>query len=160
MAPLVLGYRLGMVPGSVVRACVVRIGLRGVTVEHAAHAAAAFHRDVLMHALRPAALDRIRWHQSQGDMVVVVSGAFDLILSQWCREQQLELISSELASVDGVLTGHYDGVQCVGDEKSRRVRERYDLERFPVVYAYGDTREDMSLLALAHKRYFRWKEMA
>jgi hypothetical protein len=38
------------------------------------------------------------------------------------------------------------------------VRERYELARYPVIYAYGDTPEDAELLALAHRPYFCWRE--
>ena len=47
-----------------------------------------------------------------------------------------------------------------GAEKARRVRERYDLSRYPVVHAYGDTHEDRDLLALAHRRWYRGREIA
>ncbi len=57
------------------------------------------------------------------------------------------------------MTGEYAGGDCTGAEKARRVRERYDLSRYPVVYAYGDTPEDYELLRLASKRYFRWQEL-
>ncbi len=35
------------------------------------------------------------------------------------------------------------------------VRE-YDVEAYPIVYAYGDTHE---MLGMAHRKYFRWKEV-
>ncbi|MNP80097.1 hypothetical protein D3C76_1780940 [compost metagenome] len=58
------------------------------------------------------------------------------------------------------MTGRYDGEQCAGEEKARRVRERYDLSGFQVIYAYGDTHEDLDLLELADRRYYRWREVA
>ena len=59
-----------------------------------------------------------------------------------------------------MLTGRSLGAQCVGAEKARRVRERYDLSSYALVYAYGDTNEDRALLALAHRRVYRWQEQA
>ena len=66
---------------------------------------------------------------------------------------------TELESRRGVLTGRYLGGDCTGAEKARRVRARYDLGRYPIIYAYGDTHEDRELLDLASKRYFRWREV-
>jgi phosphoserine phosphatase len=60
----------------------------------------------------------------------------------------------------GVLTGRYRGLQCVGEEKARRVRAHYDLSRYGRVHAYGDTPEDHALLALAHCRSYRWRAQA
>jgi hypothetical protein len=42
----------------------------------------------------------------------------------------------------------------------RRIVERYEPSRYPVVYAYGDTSEDREMLGLAHKKYYRWREIA
>ena len=64
-----------------------------------------------------------------------------------------------LASTNGVLTGGYLGGDCTGPEKARRVRTRFDLSKYRVVYAYGDSEEDRPLLRLAHKRYCRWREL-
>ena len=99
-------------------------------------------------------------HRDQGDTVAVVSGAFDLYLSHWCAQHGLDLLCSSLESRDGVMTGRYAGTQCAGAEKARRVRERYDLSRFGTVCAYGDTREDFELLALAQRRWYRGQEQA
>jgi phosphatidylglycerophosphatase C len=71
----------------------------------------------------------------------------------------LELICSKLEVLDGVLTGRYDGAQCVREEKPRRVRERYAVENFDTVYAYGDTPEDFALLEIAEHRWYRGKRM-
>lgn len=159
-APLVLGYKLGLVSGSTVRARVVDYGFRGLDGASVEQAGQRFADEVLPGAIRPEALQRIAWHREQGDTVVVVSGAFDVYLRHWCERYGLDLICSALEAEDGVLTGRYRGAQCVGKEKPRRVSERYDLSRYAQIYAYGDTREDLDMLALAHRRWYRWQEMA
>jgi phosphoserine phosphatase len=57
------------------------------------------------------------------------------------------------------LNGRYLGAQCVGNEKARCIRERYDLDEYAAVYAYGDTHEDDEMLAMADHGYFRWRAM-
>ncbi len=159
LAPLVLGYRSGIVPGSVIRAAAVRLALSGVREAAAREAARHFCDQVIAASLLPVAMQRIAWHQARGDTVVVVSGAFDLYLSHFCRAHGLGLICSALEVERGLLTGRYRGAQCVGAEKARRVRDAYDLSGFARVYAYGDTREDRDLLALAHERHYRWQQV-
>ena len=119
-----------------------------------------FARDIVPATLRPESMARLQWHREQGDTIVVVSGSFDLYLSHFCAQHGLELLCSSLESRDGVMTGRFAGAQCVGAEKARRVRERYDLSRYPVVHAYGDTHEDRDLLALAHRRWYRGRQIA
>lgn len=158
--PMLAGYKLGLVSGNAIRASVVQFGFRGMRAEAVDEAGRRFALDVLPTALRPDALERIRWHRQQGDRVMVVSGALDVYLAHWCRHHGLDLLCSRLETCGGVLTGRYRGPQCVGAEKSRRIREVLDLNEFPVIYAYGDTYEDWDMLRLAHRRYYRGQELA
>ncbi|HEY5971924.1 MAG TPA: HAD family hydrolase [Pseudoxanthomonas sp.] len=160
LSPLVAGYKLGVVSGSIIRASVVSFGFRGIPEHRVKQSGKNFSDNVLPGVLRPEALERIHWHKAQGDTIVVVSGALDVYLSHWCRQHDLELICSRLEAKDGALTGRHQGAQCVLKEKPRRVAERYDLGKFPVVYAYGDTKEDLDLLAIANRKYYRWQEVA
>jgi phosphatidylglycerophosphatase C len=160
VAPMVAGYKLGLVSGNTIRASVVSFGLRGVRAEHANEMGRRFSEEVLPAVLRPVAVARIQWHRDRGDKVVVVSGALDIYLEHWCRGQGLDLLCSRLEIVNSRLTGRYHGQQCVGVEKSRRVREACKLQDFSMVYAYGDTKEDLDMLGMADKKYYRWQEMA
>lgn len=157
LAPLIVGYRLGIVSGTVVRAAIVRLGFTGVRLTALEARGLEFARAGLPGVIRPKAIERIVWHQRRGDTVVVVSGAFDVYLRPWCEAHEVALICSSLAHRHGRLTGRYLGRQCVLEEKARRVRAAYDLARYDRIYAYGDTREDLGLLALAHERYYRWQ---
>jgi HAD superfamily hydrolase (TIGR01490 family) len=159
LAPWVAGYKAGVVSGTAVRTAVVRFGFAGVPLASVEAHGAAFADEALPAVLRPEAMARIRWHQAQGDTVAVVSGALDAYLGPWCRMHGLEPICSALDHRDGRLTGRYLGAQCVGEEKARRVRARYELARYGHVYAYGDTHEDLPLLGLAHSRYYRGREL-
>lgn len=71
-------------------------------------------------------MQRIAWHKAQGHKVVVVSGGLEAYLEPWCDSHGVELICSSLQQSDGILTGRYEGRQCVLTEKARLVRERYD----------------------------------
>lgn len=159
-APMLVGYKLGVISGNTIRARVVSFGLRGMRADHVREMGRRFSDEVLPAVLRPLALERIQWHRSRGDRVMVVSGALDIYLEHWCRTHGLDLICSRLEIVDGLLTGRYNGLQCVGAEKSRRVREACELKRFPLVYAYGDTKEDLDMLGMADRKYYRWQELA
>jgi phosphatidylglycerophosphatase C len=159
LAPMILGYKLGLVSGTKMRAAVVRLGFWGRAHAEVLELGARYSEQVIPRVVRSDALERIRWHQARGDCVVVVSASLDAYLSAWCKELELGLICSELEAKGGRLTGRYRGADCTGDEKAKRVRERYDLSRYATVYAYGDTNEDRQLLELAHKRYYRWQEV-
>ena len=157
--PWVIGYRLGLISGIRIRSKLVAFGFRGLRVESVAHAGRRFSEEVLPKVVRTEALERIQWHQAQGDKVVVVSGALDIYLRPWCKRHGLELLCSSLHAENGVLSGRYQGLQCVKEEKCRRVRELCDPASFPLVYAYGDTKEDLDMLSMAHRKFYRWQEV-
>jgi len=121
LAPLVLGYKLGFVSGSLVRRVIVRFAYSGMPRENQAVLGKHFAADYLPKFLREEAMQRIEWHRRKGHKVVVVSGGLYPYLAPWCQEHELELICSSLEHRNGRLTGLYSGEQCVLAEKARRV---------------------------------------
>ena len=91
--------------------------------------------------------------------MVVVSASLDVYLKPWCEAHHLDLICTELEVRAGTLTGGYRRGDCSAADKVTRLRERYDLARYPVIYAYGDTDEDREMLDIAHEKYFRWQKL-
>jgi phosphoserine phosphatase len=116
--------------------------------------------DVLPRTVRRWALDRIEWHKSQGDDVVVVSASLDVYLAPWCQAKDLSFICTTLEERAGRLTGRCLDGDCSGSEKVRRIRERFDLSRYTLLYAYGDTPDDRAMLDLADRKYYRGKEVS
>src|SRR4030095_16926058 len=52
--------------------------------------------DVLPKTVQQWALDRIEWHKSQGDDVLVVSASLDIYLGPWCRARNLAYVCTTL----------------------------------------------------------------
>ena len=159
LMPFIFGYKARLVSGTLVRKMICCFGFWRIPVHELEECGQRFARDVLPTTLRPEAMERIAWHKSRGDTVVVVSGGLDLYLSHWCKEYGVELLCSALERRGDRFTGRYLGHQCVGDEKARVVRERFPLSQFSRVFAYGDTPEDHELLALAHESYYKWQPL-
>lgn len=159
LAPVVFGYRRGWVAGNPTRASIVQVGLRGVDAARLRAQGEAFARDLLPAVLRAEAMARLQWHRERGDRIVVVSGGLDVYLAPWCAAQGVEVLCSVLTERNGRITG-YAGAQCVGEEKVRRVRALCDPQAYPAVHAYGDTHEDLAMLAMAHHRTYRGRAMA
>jgi HAD superfamily hydrolase (TIGR01490 family) len=153
--PVILGYKLGMVSGSRVRAAIVRVAYTGRSAVWLRTRGEAFARDYLDRHLRAEAMRRIAWHRARGDAVMIVSGGLADYLQPWAGAHGLELSCSALESRRGRLTGRYAGPQCAGEEKARRAAARFDLSAFDRIHAYGDTAEDELLLAMATDRFYR-----
>jgi len=160
LAPLIIGYNLQVIPGTMIRSAIVRMGFSGVSYSEYELKGREFAANVLPQVVRAEAIERIRWHQTKGDIVVVVSGALDVYLGPWCNHYGVKLICSSLEHRNGVLTGRYRGMQCVRSEKARLVESRFNIGSFDEVFAYGDTVEDRELLALASRKFYRGSEVS
>lgn len=159
LSPVVALYRLGLMPAHQARPIVCRIGFQGERVNSIRDVGRRYAAEVLPGVARKEALERIEWHQRQGDRVVVVSASLDAYLRPWCDSIGVELICTELEERRGRLTGRYCHGDCSGPAKARRILERYDLSAYAVIYAYGDTTEDREMLELAHRKFYRWREI-
>lgn len=105
--------------------------------------------------IRSKAMDRIRWHQDQNHKIVIVSASIECWLIEWCRKQELDLVATQLEVKEGRLTGRFASKNCHGAEKVKRLRDKFDLSTFEVIYAYGDSRGDKEMLAIADKSYYK-----
>ena len=160
LAPLSIAYHCRMVPACRARPIAARFGFRGEDASFVRELGLRYATQVLPDCTRGAALDRIAWHQQQGDLVVVVSASLDVYLQPWCDSVGVACICTTLEEEDGRLTGRYRGGDCSGEEKVRRIAGCYELSRFRTIYAYGDTAEDRAMLEMAHRRYYRWREFS
>ena len=158
-APLVLAYRWRLLSGNVVRAAILRVAARGLDAETVAVVGERHAREIVPTTLRPDMLARLRWHRDRGDVVAVVSGTFDICIAAWCAAEGVALLASALEQRNGKLTGRYAGPQCAGEEKARRIRATYDLSAYAQIHAYGDTVEDLPMLALADRAVYRGRPM-
>jgi HAD superfamily hydrolase (TIGR01490 family) len=160
LGPVVVGYKLGWISARRSRPIVARFAFQGQKAAVVRELGEQYASETLPGVIRRRAMERIEWHKRQGDDIVVVSGSLDAYLVPWCKSIGVDLLCTQLEEKNGTLTGRYLRGECSGDEKARRIRERYDLDRYAVIYAYGDTDEDREMFALAHEKYYRWEKLA
>ncbi|WP_017220430.1 HAD-IB family hydrolase [Moritella dasanensis] len=160
LSPVILLHKLGVFPAARVRPLLAKFAFWHRSEQQVLELGSQFATDYLPSVLRPKAMEQINWHKSRGDKIVVVSASLNAYLYFWCKAHNLELICSELESNDSVLTGHYIQGDCGGENKVVFIHRRIDLTEFDVVFAYGDTEEDLPMLALAQTKYYQWREMA
>jgi phosphatidylglycerophosphatase C len=159
LGPLIVRFRLGQVPAKEMRRAMVAQAFTGRSAAEVRAQGERFAVDALPKMMRPEVLERIAWHESRGHQVALVSASLGAYLEPLCRRMGWERISSDLEAKDGILTGRYEGQDCAGSVKASRVRERFSLDTFSDIYAYGDTGEDRELLELANHRFLRGKKL-
>lgn len=102
--------------------------------------------------LRSDVATRMRWHQEQGHVVILVSASLGAYLHPLGDLLEVDaVLCTELEEKDGLLTGKLIGQNCRGKEKASRVQkwcQDSGLATEDLVYAYGDSSGDTELLEL------------
>jgi len=102
--------------------------------------------------LRSDVATRMRWHQEQGHVVILVSASLGAYLHPLGDLLEVDaVLCTELEEKDGFLTGKLVGQNCRGKEKASRVQkwcQDSGIATEDLVYAYGDSSGDTELLEL------------
>jgi phosphatidylglycerophosphatase C len=145
-----------------VKAVFSEIAFTGIDAVELENEAIAFANEVYNGWMREDVARRFRWHQEQGHVVVLVSASFDAYLEPLGDLLEADaVLCTRLEIADGRATGRLDGPNCRGKEKVRRIAqwcEESGLSLESVQYAYGDSKGDLEMLALARHSFFVAKE--
>ncbi|MGA9756683.1 MAG: HAD-IB family hydrolase [Desulfobaccales bacterium] len=149
LSPALLAFKCNFIPNWRAKEIVLSHFFKSWELEEFRTLASKYARERLPRIIRTTAMQRIAWHKSQGDRVVVVTAAIDCWIMDWCGRNGLDLLATQLEVAEGRLTGRLGTKNCYGPEKVRRIKAAYNLEEFSRIYAYGDSPGDREMLALA-----------
>ncbi|HME43650.1 MAG TPA: HAD-IB family hydrolase [Syntrophorhabdales bacterium] len=159
LSPMLVAYALGFIRNWRAKEIVSTYFFGGWDSRGFKTLASNYSRERLPRIVREIALERIGWHKLKEDKVVVVSASIDLWLADWCANQGVDLIATQLEMRAGRVTGRFLTRNCSGKEKVKRIEERYGLKSFDYIYAYGDSAGDRAMLDVADEKYYRWKRV-
>lgn len=104
---------------------------------------------ILPAIIRPAALSEITKLQNKNFKVVIVSASAEDWIIEWANKYNIDVIATKLEVANNKLTGKISGLNCNGEQKVKRIREQFNLSNYKEIYAYGDSKGDYPMLALA-----------
>jgi phosphatidylglycerophosphatase C len=127
--------------------------LGGVAASRVDDVSDRFARHHLARHLRSDVHSRFDWHRERGDPVVIVSASPEVYVRVAATLLGADgVVATRLAVGEGgLLTGRYDGANCRGEEKLRRLREWMDESGADPdrLWAYGNSRGDLRMLLAA-----------
>lgn len=88
-------------------------------------------------------------HKHNNDDVVIVSASVDIYLKDIAQLLEVDLICTEAEIDNDQFTGLYATPDCSNIQKKIRILEKYELSHYDLVYAYGNSKEDLDMLSLA-----------
>ncbi|CAK6697654.1 flippase-like domain-containing protein [Synechococcus sp. CBW1107] len=111
--------------------------------------------DDLKAQINPEALQRLHWHQQQGDRVLLCSASPRLLLQPLANWLKVELLCTELEQRDGLWRPLLASPNCKGPEKVRRIEQHLGPQEGRSIEAYGDSKGDRELLKAAEFPHYR-----
>jgi phosphatidylglycerophosphatase C len=155
LSPMLVSYKLKLISNHLAKEKLVTYFFKGWNEDYFQKLADQYSSERLDKIICVQALEKIKWHQQSGHEIVVVSASMENWIKKWCTINNLELISTRLEIINSKLSGKFATRNCFGIEKVKRIKEKYDLEEYDLIYAYGDSIGDKQMLELANKSYYR-----
>jgi phosphatidylglycerophosphatase C len=154
-SPYLVAYKTKVISNQAAKEKVLQYFFRNMPVDAFEKLCEAFTQKYLPSLIRPGALREIEKLKRENYVVVVVSASPENWIRQWANENGVELIASRLETKEGMITGMIVGKNCHGEEKVRRIMEKYVITDYSTVHAYGDTTGDRPMMALATNSFFK-----
>lgn len=110
--------------------------------------------------LRPLGIEHIDSSITLGQKVIIVSASIENWIKPFFEGKDVSVVSTQLETREGKLTGVFKTRNCYGAEKVNRINSICPPRREYVLIAYGDSRGDKEMLEysdIAHYKPFRTK---
>lgn len=152
----ILAYFLGWCSNQVITEKLLTEFYQGWTIERLQQMAIEFAHQKLPSLLDLEAVNQLKWHQEQGHKIVLVSAALDIYLKPWAEMMHVDqVLGNQLEVQQGYITGKLKGENCYGLEKVKQIENLLgDLSQY-YLYAYGDSKADRYMLAIADEPCYR-----
>jgi len=157
VVPSLCRYAIGNIDNQEAKETVLRRFISGKSRHELMGLGKEFADKKISGMVRMDGIERLRWHQRQGHICILVSASLDVYLEHWSRSLNFDGLACSRLDYDakGRATGALRGKNCHGAEKLTRLQELIDDDEVTELYAYGDSRGDRELLAAADHAYFR-----
>ncbi len=112
-----------------------------------------WHEEQFVNTLQPRvfpqALQQVRWHQSQGHLIVLVTGGASFVTEPLARWLSATLLATQLEVKDGHFTGRLATEPLIGKAKAKAIQTFAAEQGVNLAdsFAYGDDVSDAPMLA-------------
>lgn len=113
-------------------------------------------KEYLNNNIRNAVNQKIHHLKVEGFMIVIISASIENWIKPWAEDNGVDIVIATKAEVEeDKLTGKFSTKNCYGSEKVRRLLEKFPEREKYYLCAFGDSKGDRELLALADEAYFK-----
>lgn len=154
-SPWLIAYKLGIISNQKAKEKVLNYFFGGMKSGLFNNHCQNFVEQKIPGILRPDAISEINKLVAEGVEVVIVSASPENWVQLWAANIKADCLSTRLKTEDEKISGYILGKNCHGDEKVRRIKEKYNLAYYKRIYAYGDSSGDKPMLELAEIKFYK-----
>lgn len=155
LSPMLILYKLGFITNDKAKERLFSYFFKGKD-EKDFNAVCADYKNRISEILKPKAIEKLKYHQQEGHSVIIDSASIVNWIAPWAESLGIDnVIGTRIEIVDGIITGKFEGKNCYGQEKVRRLLEIYPDRGAYLLYAYGDSNGDKPLLDIADYPFYR-----
>jgi phosphatidylglycerophosphatase C len=157
LTPVFFAFLLNNLTRQEVKEKILAMFFKGLPYPYLKEWGEKYAKEQLDRYIKPEALARLRWHQQQGHRCVLISASVECYLLPWAKRYGFDEVITSCLEIDEeeCVTGHLIGLNCWGEEKCKQLKEKLGPKSHYQLYAYGDSRGDRELLALADYPFYR-----
>lgn len=155
LSPILILFKLGFIPNDKAKELLFSYFFKGKTLSEF-NAICEKYKNRINQTLRSQAIDKIRFHQQQGHIVLINSASIYNWILPWAQSVGIEkVVGTEIEVKEGVITGKFKGENCYGVEKVKRFLELYPYRDTYQLYVYGDSSGDKPFLDIADFPFYK-----
>ena len=109
----------------------------------------------IIEIIRPQAIEYILNIDRENSDIFIVSASIDIWLFNFVKENNMKLISTKLAYKNGFFTGEFDGENCKGEEKVKRIKKEISLNEYDEIISFGDSNGDKEMFAISTSTHYK-----
>lgn len=155
LLPMLFLYKVKIIPNYKAKQLMISHFFKGMDEENFMKLTSTYSLNKIDAIVRKQAMEKIKWHQEQGDELVIVSASMECWLKPWCDKNKISLIATKLEMKNKKVSGKFLTKNCYGEEKVNRIKNKYNLQAYTYIYAYGDSRGDHAMLSIADSSNFK-----
>lgn len=91
-------------------------------------------------------------HKKDGKKIVIVSASMENWIKPWAKANGIDIVigTRPATSPGGVLSGKFATLNCIGEEKVRRIKELFPNLNTTETWGYGDSPSDQPMLSIVN----------
>lgn len=149
LSPILILYKLGFIKNNVAKQKLFSYFFRNKSIIQFNENCNKYSKRINS-IIRKEIINKIRWHQEQGHITIIISASIKNWIEPWATEMKFDkILATEISITNNTITGEFSSPNCYGQEKVNRLLSEYPAKNEYILYAYGDSNGDKQLLELA-----------